>query len=50
MSRPTTKADLLAASATNFEKLNTLISGMTEKELSTPFDFSGEVKKIEAHW
>lgn len=39
MGRPTTKTDLLTAATTNYEKLNKLISGMTEKELSTPFDF-----------
>lgn len=50
MGRPTTKTDLLTAAATNYEKLNTLISGLTEKELSTTFDFSGDEKKKEAHW
>ncbi len=50
MGRPTTKADLLAAATDYYEKLNTLISGLSEKELSTVFDFSGDVKKKEAHW
>ena len=50
MGRPTTKTDLLIAAAANYEKLNTLVSGLTEKELSTPFDFSGDEKKKEAHW
>ena len=50
MGRPTTKTDLLTAATTNYEKLNKLISGMTEKELSTPFDFSDDEKKKEAHW
>lgn len=50
MSRPTTKADLLNASAANWEKVNTIISSMTEKELETPLDFSGDLKKKEAHW
>lgn len=50
MSRPTTKADLLTAANENFEKLNALISDLTEKELSTPFDFSGAAGKKEAHW
>ena len=48
MGRPTTKTDLLTAAAANYEKLNTLVSGLTEKELSTPFDFSGDEKKKEA--
>lgn len=49
MGRPTTKTDLLTAATTNYEKLIELISNLTEKELSTPFDFSNEKKK-EAHW
>ena len=50
MGRPATNTDLLTAAAANYEKLNTLISGLTEQELSTPFDFSGDEKKKEAHW
>ena len=50
MGRPTTKVDLLTAAADNYEKLNVLISGLTEQELSVPFDFSGDVKRKEAHW
>lgn len=50
MSRPTSKTDLLNAAATNYEKLNTLISELTEKELSTSFDFSNDLKKKEVHW
>ena len=45
MGRPTTKTDLLTAAATNYEKLNALIGGLTEKELSTPFDFSDDEKR-----
>lgn len=50
MGRPTSKTDLINAAAANYEKMNTLISGLTEKELSTPFDFSNDAKKTEAHW
>ena len=50
MGRPKTKTDLLIAAAANFEKLNALISGLTDQELSTSFDFSGDEKKKEAHW
>ena len=50
MGRPTTKKDLLTAAAANYEKLNVLISGLTEKELETAFDFSEDEKKKEAHW
>lgn len=50
MSRPITKAGLLTAASKNFEELNKLISDMTEAELSTEFDFSGDEKKKEAHW
>lgn len=47
MGRPGTKSELLSAAAENYEKMNELISSLTEKELSTPFDFPG---KKEAHW
>lgn len=50
MGRPTTKTDLLTAAATNYEKLNDLIQSLTEKELTTPFNFAGDPKKTEAHW
>lgn len=50
MGRPTSKTDLINAATANYEKMNTLISGLTENELSTPFDFSNDVKKKEAHW
>ena len=50
MSRPTSKTDLTAAAAENYQKLNTLIAGLTEKELAVEFDFSADEKKKEAHW
>ena len=50
MPRPTTKDDLLKAAKENYETLMAFIDGMTEKELSTPFDFSGQPSKKEAHW
>ncbi len=50
MGRPKTKEELLTAAAENYEKLNLMIASMTEKELSTPFDFSNDPKKKEAHW
>lgn len=49
MARPQTKSDLITAATENFEQLNALIEGLTEKELSVPFDFSDTAKK-EAHW
>lgn len=45
MPRPTEKNDLMTAAKENYEKLNLLISKMTEEELNTPFDFSKEEKK-----
>lgn len=45
MGRPTAKTDLLTAATANYEKLNTLVSELTEKELSTSFDFSGGEKR-----
>lgn len=50
MPRPTTKNDLMTAAKENYEKLNLLISKMTSEELNTPFDFSKDKKKKEAHW
>ena len=50
MSRPTTKNDLMTAAEQNYEKLNLLISKMSEEELNTPFDFSKDEKKKAAHW
>ena len=50
MGRPTTKTDLLTAATSNYEKLNALVSDLTEKELSTTFDFLSDKKKKEAHW
>ena len=50
MGRPTTKSDLISAAGEKYEKLNALIAALTGEELSTPFDFSGDEKKKEAHW
>ena len=50
MARPQTKEDLLIAAKENFEKLNTLISKMSDRELTTRFDFSKDEKKKEAYW
>ena len=50
MARPKTKENLMIAAKESFEKLNTLISKMSDKELTTPFDFSKDEKKKEAHW
>lgn len=50
MPRPQTKADLLSAANTNYEKLMTLIASLSETELTRPFDFSNVEKKKEAHW
>lgn len=50
MPRPSTKTDLLQAANENYEKLNNLISCLTEAELNTDFDFSDDAGKKEAHW
>lgn len=50
MGRPVTKNELVSAAETGFEAMNALIEGLTEKETGTPFDFSGDEKKKEAHW
>lgn len=50
MSRPKTKNDFMIAAKDNYEKLNLLISKLTDEELNTDFDFSKDEKKKEAHW
>ena len=50
MSRATTKKELINTAMDNYAKLNKIISELTDKELSVPFDFSGDKKKKEAHW
>ncbi|WP_444817176.1 ClbS/DfsB family four-helix bundle protein [Streptococcus sp. HJ1] len=50
MPRPRTKEELVLASKENYEKLNHFISKLSEEELQTPFDFSKDQKKKEAHW
>ena len=48
MGRPATKADLIETANTNYQELNSFIVSLTEKELTTPFEFGQEKK--EAHW
>lgn len=50
MPRPATKDDLLIAATDNYKKLNVFISNFTKQELDTPFDFSKDEQKKEAHW
>ena len=50
MARPTTKKDLIESANSNFEKLWQVIDSMIDKELTTEFDFSDDIKKKEAHW
>ena len=50
MPRPHNKEDLLKAAQENYESLMSLIDGLSEKELNTPFDFSSQPSKKEAHW
>ncbi len=40
----------MLASKENYDKLNRFISQLSEDELQTPFDFSRDPKKKEAHW
>lgn len=50
MSRPINKQQLILAATANYDKLMVFIKSMNEKELNTPFDFSADEKKKEAHW
>ena len=50
MPRPRTKEDLMIAAKENYDKLNVLITKLSDEELSTSFDFSSDEKNKEAHW
>ncbi|MBO5194148.1 MAG: ClbS/DfsB family four-helix bundle protein, partial [Bacteroidales bacterium] len=50
MARPATRQQLISAATDNFDKLTAFIASMTKEELDTPFDFSVDTKKKEAHW
>ena len=50
MPRARNKDELMQFSEENYAKLMELISNMTEKQMNTPFDFSGDAGKKEAHW
>ncbi len=50
MARPTTKQQLIAAATENYDKLMAFIASMSDEEMETPFDFSADAKKKEAHW
>ena len=45
MPRPRNKQDLLKAGAEYYAKLIEMADGMSEKEMNTPFDFSGDPSK-----
>ena len=50
MGRPVTKNELLSAAESGYKTMNAAIEGLSEKEMSEPFDFSEDEKKKEAHW
>ena len=50
MPRPKIKEDLMVTAKEKYEKLNTIILKMSDEESNTPFDFSKDEKKKEAHW
>ena len=50
VTRATTKSDLLNAAQNQYRQLNLLISNLSNTELLTPFDFSKDERKKEAHW
>lgn len=50
MARPSSKTDLLEAASSQYEQLQNLMASLTDIELTSPFDFSGDSKKKEAHW
>lgn len=50
MTRPTNKEDLIKAAEENLAKLWQIIESIPEETIDTEFDFSGDLKKKEAHW
>lgn len=50
MARPQNKADLIQEAKRAHESLTHFISSMSSVELNTPFDFSLDSSKKEAHW
>ena len=46
MPRPRNKQDLLKAGEEYYAKLIEMADGMSEKEMNTEFDFSGDPSKI----
>lgn len=50
MVRPSTKKELLQATAAKYGELCLFIESLTEKELTIVFDFSADGKKKGAHW
>lgn len=50
MPRPRNKKDLLIAADEYYKKLIAMADDMSEKEMNTPFNFSGDSSKKERHW
>jgi hypothetical protein len=50
MARPKKKKELLDAANENFEKLWQVIESMSDNVSNTPYDFSSDLKRKEAHW
>ena len=50
MPRPRNKQDLLKAGEEYYAKLIEMADAMSEKEMNTEFDFSGDPSKKERHW
>ncbi len=50
MPRPRNKQDLIKAGEEYYKKLLKMADSMTEKEMTTPFDFSGDPSKKGRHW
>ncbi|MBR0480419.1 ClbS/DfsB family four-helix bundle protein, partial [Candidatus Saccharibacteria bacterium] len=50
MPRPRNKQDLLKAGEEYYAKLIEMADSMSEKEMNTEFDFSGDPSKKERHW
>jgi hypothetical protein len=50
MAQPKTEGELIAAPTQSHAKLEGFFGSMNTLELDTPFDFSSDAKRAEAHW
>ena len=50
MARASTKPELIASAATQFDKMQKLIASMSEEHQNTEFNFEEKASRSQAHW